>query len=87
MRAHPVVGAELVSRVEGLEPAVAWIRHSHENWDGSGYPDGLAGEAIPVGSRILHVADAYASIAAAAGASRRASNGTNTCASGPIPSA
>jgi diguanylate cyclase (GGDEF)-like protein/putative nucleotidyltransferase with HDIG domain len=62
VRAHPVVGAELVSRVEGLEPAVAWIRHSHENWDGSGYPDGLRGEAIPAGSRILHVADAYASM-------------------------
>lgn len=62
VRPHPVVGAELVSRVDGLEPAVAWIRHSHENWDGSGYPDGLAGEAIPAGSRILHVAEAYASM-------------------------
>ncbi|HEY7632180.1 MAG TPA: HD domain-containing phosphohydrolase [Thermoleophilaceae bacterium] len=62
IRAHPLVGAELVSRVDGLGPAVAWIRHSHENWDGSGYPDGLRGEAIPLGSRILHVADAYASM-------------------------
>ena len=62
VRSHPVVGAELVSRVEGLEPAVAWIRHSHENWDGSGYPDGLRGEAIPAGGRILHVAEAYASM-------------------------
>ncbi len=62
VRAHPVIGAELVSRVDGLGPAVAWIRHSHENWDGSGYPDGLRGEAIPLGSRIIHVADAFASM-------------------------
>jgi HD-GYP domain-containing protein (c-di-GMP phosphodiesterase class II) len=62
VRAHPVIGAELVSRVDGLGPAVAWIRHSHEHWDGSGYPDGLRGEAIPLGSRILHVADAFASM-------------------------
>ena len=52
----------LVSRVGGLEPTVAWIRSAHENWDGSGYPDGLSGEAIPMGSRILHVADAFASM-------------------------
>ncbi len=62
VRSHPVVGAELVSRVDGLEPTVAWIRHSHENWDGSGYPDGLRGDAIPSGARILHVAEAYASM-------------------------
>ena len=51
-----------MSRVDGLGPAVEWIRHSHENWDGSGYPDGLSGESIPLGSRILHVADAFASM-------------------------
>jgi diguanylate cyclase (GGDEF)-like protein len=62
VRAHPVVGAELISRVDGMGPAVGWIRHSHENWDGTGFPDGLAGEAIPLGSRIIHVADAYASM-------------------------
>jgi diguanylate cyclase (GGDEF)-like protein len=62
LRSSPVVGAELVSRVDGLGPAVSWIRHSHENWDGSGYPDGLSGDAIPLGSRILHVADAFASM-------------------------
>ena len=62
LHAGPVVGAELVSRVDGLGPAVEWIRHSHENWDGSGYPDGLSGESIPLGSRILHVADAFASM-------------------------
>jgi HD-GYP domain-containing protein (c-di-GMP phosphodiesterase class II) len=62
VRSQPVLGAELVSRVEGLGPAVSWIRHVHEHWDGSGYPDGLRGEAIPLGSRILHVADAFASM-------------------------
>ena len=36
-----------------------WIRHSHERFDGSGYPDGLSGEAIPLACRILHVADAF----------------------------
>ena len=36
-----------------------WIRHAHEHWDGSGYPDGLSGEAIPLASRILLVADAF----------------------------
>jgi HD-GYP domain-containing protein (c-di-GMP phosphodiesterase class II) len=62
IRRHPILGAELVSRVEGLGPAVMWIRHSHENWDGSGYPDGLRGDAIPLGSRILHVAAAFAAM-------------------------
>jgi len=41
---------------------VMWIRHSHENWDGTGYPDGLRGEAIPLGSRMLHVASAFAAM-------------------------
>jgi diguanylate cyclase (GGDEF)-like protein/putative nucleotidyltransferase with HDIG domain len=62
IRRHPILGAELVSRVEGLGPAVMWIRHSHENWNGSGYPDGLRGDAIPLGSRILHVASAFAAM-------------------------
>jgi putative nucleotidyltransferase with HDIG domain len=62
IRRHPILGAELVSRVEGLGPAVMWIRHSHENWDGTGYPDGLSGEAIPLGSRMLHVASAFAAM-------------------------
>jgi putative nucleotidyltransferase with HDIG domain len=56
---HPVAGAEIVGRIEGLSPIVEWIRRSHEHYDGSGYPDGLRGEEIPMGSRILLVADAF----------------------------
>jgi len=59
---HSVVGAELVSRIEGLAMIVPWIRHSHESFDGSGYPDGLRGEAIPQASRIMLVADAFDAI-------------------------
>jgi diguanylate cyclase (GGDEF)-like protein len=62
IKPFPAAGAELVGRIEGLEPIVPWIRHSHERIDGNGYPDGLKGEAIPLGGRILHVADAYDSM-------------------------
>ena len=56
---HPIVGAQLVERVEGLEVIAPWIRHSHEHFDGSGYPDKLSGEAIPPASRILRIVDAF----------------------------
>src|SRR5207302_11015382 len=59
IKQHSRVGAELVARIEDLDMVVGWIRHSHEHFDGSGYPDGLRGEAIPQASRILLVADAY----------------------------
>ncbi len=59
IKLHATAGAELVSRVEGLEMIVPWVRHSHESFDGSGYPDGLRGEAIPQASRIMLVADAF----------------------------
>jgi diguanylate cyclase (GGDEF)-like protein len=59
IKKNPVRGAEMVARIQGLEPIVPWIRHSHERFDGTGYPDGLSGDAIPLASRILHVADAY----------------------------
>ena len=65
IKRHPCTGAELVARVEGLQEIVPWIRHSHEHFDGSGYPDGLAGEAIPQASRILLVADAFDAMTAA----------------------
>jgi diguanylate cyclase (GGDEF)-like protein len=62
IKGHSVAGAELVSRIEGMDTIVPWIRHSHESFDGSGYPDGLRGEAIPQASRILLVADAFDAI-------------------------
>jgi hypothetical protein len=52
----------VTGRVEGLESIVPWIRHSHESFDGSGYPDGLRGEQIPLASRIMLVADAFDAI-------------------------
>jgi putative nucleotidyltransferase with HDIG domain len=62
MKGHSVAGAELVGRIDGLDMIVPWIRHSHESFDGSGYPDGLQGEAIPLASRIMLVADAFDAI-------------------------
>jgi putative nucleotidyltransferase with HDIG domain len=59
VRAHPVVGAEIVSGVEFLRDAVPAIRHHHERWDGTGYPSGLAGEAIPLVARIVNIADTW----------------------------
>jgi diguanylate cyclase (GGDEF)-like protein len=59
IKMNPVRGAEMVSRIQGLETIVPWVRHSHERIDGAGYPDGLSGDAIPLACRILHVADAF----------------------------
>ena len=59
MRLAPITGAELVGRVEGLGAIVPWIYHAHEHIDGSGYPEGLRGDAIPLASRIIAVADAF----------------------------
>ena len=62
VKRHPETGAELINRVEGLSQIADWVRHSHEHFDGSGYPDGLCGDAIPLASRILLVADAFDAI-------------------------
>jgi putative nucleotidyltransferase with HDIG domain len=58
MRAHPQEGARIIEKLGYLEQVVPAIRHHHERQDGQGYPDGLAGEAIPTAARIIHVADA-----------------------------
>lgn len=57
MQEHPIDGANLVSTMSGLKDIVGAIRHHHENWDGTGYPDNLRGEAIPLAARIITFAD------------------------------
>ena len=59
MRKHPLIGAQIVAPFEFFEAGALTIRHHHERHDGSGYPDGLAGEAIPLGARIVAVADVF----------------------------
>src|SRR3972149_5463066 len=59
MRTHPAVGRDLVAKIPFLRGAVPVVDHHHERWDGTGYPLGLKGEAIPLGARIFAVADAF----------------------------
>ncbi len=59
MRRHPVVGEEILKPVRRLVGVALLVRHHQERWDGTGYPDGLRGEQIPLGARILAVVDAY----------------------------
>jgi HD-GYP domain-containing protein (c-di-GMP phosphodiesterase class II) len=59
VKGHPAAGAEIVAHIDGLSPVSEWIRRSHEYVDGSGYPSGMRGDAIPLPSRILLVADAF----------------------------
>src|SRR5919201_2241083 len=55
---HPQIGFRMLESL-GVDPVAEWVLHHHERWDGSGYPDGLPGETIPLGARIIFVADAY----------------------------
>jgi HD-GYP domain-containing protein (c-di-GMP phosphodiesterase class II) len=59
VRQHPMQSAQVVSRVELFKGAVDIVRHHHERPDGQGYPDGLKADEIPMGARILNVADAF----------------------------
>jgi putative nucleotidyltransferase with HDIG domain len=58
MREHPVIGYEMLKGLHFLESSLEGVRHHHEHWDGSGYPDGVKGENLPLSVRILTVADA-----------------------------
>jgi putative nucleotidyltransferase with HDIG domain len=62
MRTHVEEGARIIGRLGFLADAVPAIRHHHEHWDGTGYPDRLAGEDIPLGARVIHVAAAVESM-------------------------
>jgi len=59
MKLHASVGADILSAIEFPYPVVPIVRHHHENWDGSGYPQGLSGTEIPIGARILSVVDCF----------------------------
>jgi putative nucleotidyltransferase with HDIG domain len=59
MKLHAPIGAEILSAIEFPYPVVPIVRHHHENWDGTGYPDGISGADIPIGARILSVVDCF----------------------------
>jgi putative nucleotidyltransferase with HDIG domain len=59
MKTHSSVGADILASIDFRFPVVPIVRHHHENWDGSGYPDGLSGTDIPIGARILSVVDCF----------------------------
>jgi diguanylate cyclase (GGDEF)-like protein len=59
MRRHPLIGERILMAAPALRPVARLVRSSHERWDGSGYPDGLHGEEIPLGARVVAVCDAF----------------------------
>ncbi len=59
MKTHAALGADILASIEFPYPVVPIVRHHHENWDGSGYPDGIRGADIPIGARILSVVDCF----------------------------
>jgi len=63
MRSHPAKGAEIAAQIDMLKPMMAAVRNHHERWDGSGYPDRMKSEAIPLPARIVAIADAYDAMA------------------------
>jgi response regulator RpfG family c-di-GMP phosphodiesterase len=56
---HVIIGSQILAPIEGLREVMGYVRAHHERWDGRGYPDGLAGEAIPIGGRILAAVEIY----------------------------
>lgn len=60
---HPLIGSEILGEIEELSEVASIVRHHHERFDGTGYPDGLGGDAIPLFSRILFILDAYEALA------------------------
>lgn len=62
MKIHPTVGASILEKVNFNYPVIPTVQHHHENWDGTGYPNKLKGEKIPITARILAIADTYDSL-------------------------
>jgi HD-GYP domain-containing protein (c-di-GMP phosphodiesterase class II) len=62
MHEHTVIGERILASAPALAPVAKLVRSSHERWDGCGYPDKLEGEQIPLGARVIAVADAYAAM-------------------------
>jgi len=62
MKLHPIVAEQILSPIEELRPIVDIVKHEHERWDGKGYPDGLGGTQIPLGARLIAIADAWDSM-------------------------
>jgi two-component system, cell cycle response regulator len=62
MRRHTIIGEDILNAAPALQPVAALVRASHERWDGTGYPDGTAGEQIPEGARIVAVCDAFSAM-------------------------
>ena len=65
VRRHTLIGARILLAAPSLAPEARLVRASHERWDGAGYPDGLAGEQIPLGSRIIFACDAFEAMTSA----------------------
>ena len=59
MRQHPVIGERIMRAIPGMGVIARIVRHEHERWDGGGYPDGISGNEIPIGARIILACDAY----------------------------
>ena len=62
MRRHTLIGESIIGAAPSLRPVAVLVRASHERWDGNGYPDGLYGEGIPLGARIVAVCDAFSAM-------------------------
>jgi putative nucleotidyltransferase with HDIG domain len=62
MQRHVLAGVKIIDQMHFLERETPIVRHHHEHWEGGGYPDGISGEAVPLGARILAVADAFDAI-------------------------